>query len=116
MGIAVIPFGAIGAGASTRVRAWNEATAVADPFQPIYERGDRVVAGLVAAHLVVAALLAPVYGTWRITAVIGIGVAALFYGCMIAAPGRFLTRNVAGLVLQTFCALHIFQMRGMAEM
>jgi signal transduction histidine kinase len=93
-----------------------QTAAVADPFIPIYRRGDRVVAWMVVAHLVLAGLLAPVYDTWLVTAVVGIGGAALYYLCMGFAGGRFVTRNVAGLALQTFCALHIYQMRGLAEM
>ena len=74
------------------------------------------MAWMIAAHLVLAAFLAPVYDTWRVAAIVGIGSALAFYLCMAFAGGRFVTRNVAGLVLQTFCALHIYQMRGLAEM
>src|SRR4051812_40286888 len=71
---------------------------------------------MIAAHLVLASFLAPVYDTWRVAAIVGVGSAALYYFCMRFAGGSFLTRNMAGLVLQAFCALHIYQMRGLAEM
>jgi signal transduction histidine kinase len=113
---AAIPFAVVGTATPALTRPRSEPIAVVDPFRPIYERGDRVIGWLVAGHLLIAGLLAPIYDTWRVTAVVGLGFAALFYICMFAAPGRFLTRSMAGLVLQGFCALHIYQMRGMAEM
>ena len=114
--VVVAPFSSAWRDESAPSTANAQAVAVADPFTPIYRRGDLVVAWLVAAHLVLAALLAPVYDTWPVAAIVGIGAATMYYVCMAFAGGRFVTRNVAGLVLQTFCALHIYQMRGMAEM
>jgi two-component system cell cycle sensor histidine kinase/response regulator CckA len=110
------PFSTAWRGEETRSATISQSAAVADPFFPIYKRGDRVMAWMVAAHLVLAACLAPVNSTWYVTAGVGIGAAALYYLCMVFAGGRFITRNVAGLTLMTFCALHIYQMGGMAEM
>jgi hypothetical protein len=39
-----------------------------------------------------------------------------FFACASFYPGSFLTRAIGGIVLQTFCAIHIYQMHGMAEM
>jgi signal transduction histidine kinase len=82
----------------------------------IYARGDRYMAVLVALHLVLTAVLAPVYGTWRVSAAVGLAAAAGFYLARALRPGTLLTRSAAGLALQTFCALHIHQMNGLAEM
>jgi signal transduction histidine kinase len=82
----------------------------------IYARGDRYMGVLVGLHLVLAAVLAPVYGTWRVSAAAGGAAAGLFYAARALRPGTLLTRVVAGVALQTFCALHIHQMNGLAEM
>jgi signal transduction histidine kinase len=74
------------------------------------------MAGLIALHLLLAAVLAPVHGTWRASVVVGGAAAGLFYAARALQPGAWLTRVAAGLALQTFCALHIYQMDGLAEM
>jgi signal transduction histidine kinase len=114
--VAAVPFSRFWRDSRLAFAATPRAAAIADPFMPIYRRGDRVMAWMIAAHLVLAAFLAPIHDTWRVTAIVGIGSALAFYLCMGFAGGGFVTRNVAGLVLQTFCALHIYQMRGLAEM
>ena len=68
------------------------------------------------AHLLIAAALAPVHGTWIAALAIGGGAATLFFLSRWHWPGRLVTRMVAGISLQAFVALHIHQMAGMAEM
>src|SRR5688572_7549156 len=114
--ILVAPFSASLREEEARSLSAAQAIALADPFTPIYRRGDKVMAWMVAAHLALAALLAPVHDTWRVTAIVGLTAAAMYYLCMAFAGGRFVTRNMAGFVLQGFCALHIYQMQGLAEM
>jgi len=105
-----------GARAAGRAAAVERRAAADRVLAPIYARGDRYIGVLVASHLVVAALLAPVYGTWRVSAAVGGAAAGAFYLARALRPGAFLTRVTAGLALQTFCALHIHQMNGLAEM
>ena len=102
----------------TDSRAWPalDSTAVAGALAPVYARGDRVMAVLIAAHLALALALAPVAATWRVTLVVAVLAAVSFCVAWWRAPGRFVTRALAGVVLQTFCALHIYQMAGLAEM
>ncbi len=79
-------------------------------------RGDRLMAWVVGFHSLLALALAPAAGTWREAAV---AVAAAGGGFALLAwrrPGRLVTRAWAGLALQAFCALHIYQMGGLAEM
>ena len=90
--------------------------AVPDTFVEIYRRGDRWMGRFIAAHLAFTALLAPVYGTWSVSLVAGALAAAAFFVCRWLRPGSLLTRCMAGVSLQAFCALHIYQMRGLAEM
>jgi signal transduction histidine kinase/DNA-binding response OmpR family regulator len=84
-------------------------------LRPIHERGDKWIARFLWMHLGVAFLLAPFYDTW--TAALSVGGPALlmFLAARSFAPAEFLTRCVAGISLQTFCALHIYQMHGQAE-
>jgi PAS domain S-box-containing protein len=55
-------------------------------------------------------------GLWRSSLAVTALAAGAFYLAWWRAPGRFVTRVVAGLSLQTFCALHIYQLSGLAEM
>src|SRR5258705_6971896 len=82
---------------------------------PIYARGDRLMTRFVAGHAVLTLVLAPIYGTWMVSLVWGgISVAAwLAFAALL--PGRFATRAMAGVVLESFCALHIWQMHGQPE-
>ncbi len=82
----------------------------------IYARGDWYMGVLVAVHLGLTAVLAPVYGTWRVSAAVGVAAAALFYVTRALRPATLASRVAAGVALQTFCALHIHQMNGLAEM
>ena len=83
---------------------------------PIYRRGDRWLQLYVSGHLLLALLLAPVHGTWFVTAVAASGAFLFFWVLAKSLPGSFATRCAAGLSLQIFVALHIYQMHGMAEL
>lgn len=68
------------------------------------------------AHVVFALLFATVYNTWGITIAVTAGAALIFYIPERLYPGSVLTRNMAGLALQIFVMLYIYQMHGLAEM
>jgi diguanylate cyclase (GGDEF)-like protein/PAS domain S-box-containing protein len=74
------------------------------------------MAAFLVAHSVLALVLASAHQTWRIAGVVVALAAGGFLLCAACWPGRFATRVAAGLALQAFCALHIHQMRGLAEM
>jgi len=82
----------------------------------IYRRGDRWMGRFMVIHLLIAAGLAPFNDTWLVAAVIGGFAASTFFAFAIFRPARLSTRVVAGVSLQSFCALHIYQMAGLAEM
>lgn len=82
----------------------------------IHARGDRIVSRFLLFHGLVALALAFFYDTWFITGVVGGSALAMFAICKKLLPGSFLTRATAGLSLQAFVALHIYQMHGLAEM
>jgi signal transduction histidine kinase/CheY-like chemotaxis protein len=82
----------------------------------IYARADRLMGGFIALHVVIALALAPMYDTWTTTLLVGGAGAAMFVVSVLLLPRHFITRCVAGVSLQTFVALHIYQMHGLAEM
>ena len=82
----------------------------------IYARGDRIMTVFVLLHAALALGLAFFYGTWLITLVVGGAAAAMFLISAALLPSRFVTRCLAGVSLQTFVILHIYQMHGMEEM
>jgi signal transduction histidine kinase/ActR/RegA family two-component response regulator len=82
----------------------------------VWRRGDRVMLAMVAFHLVAAICFGAFYDTWFETCTIGGLAAGIFALAMWLLPGAFLTRCVAGISLQAFVALHIYQLHGLAEM
>jgi signal transduction histidine kinase/ActR/RegA family two-component response regulator len=83
---------------------------------PVYARGDQWMRVFVIGHFILALVLAPVNETWKSTAVTAPAAFLLFWLSYCFAPGSFLTRSAAGLSVQIFVGLHIFQMEGLAEM
>ncbi|MDF1504261.1 EAL domain-containing protein [Roseisolibacter sp. H3M3-2] len=79
-------------------------------------RGDRYIGGLLAFHVVLALALGGVHGTWPETLAVTALAAGGFALAAWRRPGAFVTRVLAGVALQAFCALHIHQMDGLAEM
>ncbi|MFT3711117.1 MAG: ATP-binding protein [Archangium sp.] len=82
----------------------------------VYLRGDRIVRVATLVHFAIALALAPFYDTWFIALPVAVLAAGMFWACSYLIPGHFFTRVVAGISLQGFCALHIFQLHGMPEM
>jgi signal transduction histidine kinase/CheY-like chemotaxis protein len=82
----------------------------------VYRRGDRLIAMFVICHVAVALAQAAVYGTWALTLPVAALAAALFLFSAALAPGSKITRMSAGISLQAFCALHIYQLHGQPEM
>jgi signal transduction histidine kinase len=106
---------AAGVGYVTPVDGWP-AVSAALVMAPISERADRWIAVLVGLHAMLALALGPVHDTVPETLVLTAVGAGAYYASWLLRPGSFLTRAMAGVVLQLFCALHIHQMSGLAEM
>jgi hypothetical protein len=83
---------------------------------PIYRKADRIVGYLILIHFGIGLLLAGYYDTWIFATSAGSLAVISFFTCARLHPGSFLTRVTGGVVLQVFCAIHIYQMHGMAEM
>ncbi len=85
-------------------------------IQDVNHRANRLMLCFILGHNLLAFFHAFSYGTWAITIPVTIAADVMFIGCMLLAPQARLTRMVAGLSLQTFVALHIYQLHGLAEM
>lgn len=85
-------------------------------FQRIYQQGDRLMCWAVLVHIGISLLLAPFYDTWLLTLMVAGLAAGMYFGSYLLLPGSLFTRIVAGISLQTFVALHIYQLHGLAEM
>jgi signal transduction histidine kinase/CheY-like chemotaxis protein len=81
-----------------------------------YAHGDRLMLYFIATHFLIALALAFFYSTWFVTLTVGPAGLLMFVIAYLAAPRTRTTRVIAGIALQTFVALHIYQMHGMAEM
>jgi signal transduction histidine kinase/ActR/RegA family two-component response regulator len=85
-------------------------------MRAIYLRGDRIIGRFLLVHGAIAVGLAFFYETWLITGIVSSCALTLFFANATLLPGSFITRVAAGVSLQTFVALHIYQMHGLAEM
>jgi PAS domain S-box-containing protein len=91
-------------------------TRVEQVMDDVYAKGDRMMRLLVAIHALITIVLAPIYGTWLLSLAIGGAATAMFFCSVALLPGHRITRMIAGVSLQTFVALHIYQMHGLPEM
>jgi signal transduction histidine kinase/ActR/RegA family two-component response regulator len=83
---------------------------------PVHRRGDQWMRVFLFLHLVLAAMLAPVHDSWKSTLIVAPLAFLLYWITALRAPGTFVTRACAGIALQLFVGLHIYQLGGMAEM
>jgi PAS domain-containing protein len=91
-------------------------TAADAAIADIHRRATCGWRAFVTFHVLLAATLAGAYRTWRVTAVVIVMAAGSFAAALWRRPGSLLTRVLAGIALQAFVALHIYQMGGLAEM
>jgi signal transduction histidine kinase/ActR/RegA family two-component response regulator len=83
---------------------------------PVYARGDRWMKLFTLGHLLLSLMLAPIYQTWKSTLLTAPAAFLLYWIFVRIAPGKFFTRCMAGLSIQVFVGLHIFQLQGLSEM
>jgi signal transduction histidine kinase/DNA-binding response OmpR family regulator len=82
----------------------------------VHLRGDRLMGYFILGHAALALLLGFAHSTWAVTIPVTVAAAAMFFSSAALMPASLLARCMAGIVLQTFCALHVYQMQGMPEM
>ena len=78
--------------------------------------GHWVMMHVLLIHLFIALSLGFVYQTWLVTLTVSACGLAMYMLSAKLSPQSFFTRCMAGIALQVFVALHIYQMHGMAEM
>jgi signal transduction histidine kinase/ActR/RegA family two-component response regulator len=78
--------------------------------------GHRLIMHVLLVHLVIALALGFVYQTWLVTITVSAAGLAMYMLSAKLSPQSFFTRCMAGIALQVFVALHIYQMHGMPEM
>src|SRR5690349_14199473 len=94
-------------------RNQSVAAATALAMDVIHARGDRWIRYFVLGHLTLAFILAAATGRWVVSVVGGLSSAALFLVAERLWPRSQTTRFAAGISLQAFCALHIYQLDGL---
>ena len=82
----------------------------------VYTRGDRIMLCVVVAHALLALYQATLYRTWPITLGVTIPALSTYLASVLLAPRTRFTRAAAGITLQLFVALYIYQLRGLSEM
>jgi two-component system, NtrC family, sensor histidine kinase HydH len=82
----------------------------------VYKRGDRLMMRLIGFHIVLSVALAAFYQTWVLSLVVAAAAGGMFFLSVALLPGQRTTRVLAGISLQTFVALHIYQLHGLPEM
>lgn len=87
----------------------------AKALDEIYARGDRIMARVMWFHAILSLVMANAYGTWFVTLLVAPLALSMFLVARHLAPRQFVTRVAAGIALQVYCALHIYQYHGMAE-
>ena len=85
---------------------------VQEIMQPIYARGDRLMSGFVLLHLLLAVGFAFVNKTWDVTCVVSCLATIGYLTISRVWPRSMGARIAAGLTLQTFVMLHIYQLHG----
>lgn len=82
----------------------------------IYDRANLWMTRFIVAHFIAALLMMPVYETYSVSLITSFAALGLFLIPRFTVPYAFVTRVSAGISLQTFVALSIYQMGGLAEM
>jgi signal transduction histidine kinase/ActR/RegA family two-component response regulator len=85
-------------------------------FSVYYRRGDRWVAVYLLFFLLIGVLLAPLHDTLEAVGLVAPIAFLVFWVPYKIWPGTFFTRCAAGVALQVFVGLFIYQSQGMSEM
>lgn len=88
---------------------------LAQALEDVYKRGDRVMIGFVGLHFLLALVFASFYNTWFTSLIVSTISLLSFLLAVRYRPRSFFTRAWAGIVLQAFVLLYIFQLKGLSE-
>ncbi len=91
------------------------ATLIQPALEEVYLRGDRVMFGFVWLHFLLALAFGYVHQTWFWTFAVGLGALFSFYLATVFASKTFFTRVLAGIIIQIFVFLYLYQWKGLPE-
>lgn len=80
------------------------------------EQGHRLIRTILCGHATIAFTFGFFYHTWLVTIPVAAAGIGMFAVSAWLFPRSFFTRCMAGVSLQVFVALHIYQMHGLPEM
>lgn len=86
-------------------------------FRDVYQQANSVMIGFVLLHLILAFIFAYLYPeSWTTMLIVGGITTATFYLSVIFYPYTFFTRAFAGIALQSFVLLYLYQTNGQGEL
>lgn len=77
---------------------------------------DKIFAMVLSALFLLSLCLAPLYDTWTIALAAGLPLLLIPCLLILTQPGQVITRMAVAVSLMLYCALHIQQTQGIAEM
>ena len=83
---------------------------------PVYRKAEKIMQAMIFFHVILSFCLVFYFDTWLVT--FGVTIPAVIAYLLVAKlyPDTRFARSNAGIVIQTFMMLHIYQMHGLAEM
>jgi methyl-accepting chemotaxis protein len=86
-----------------------------EAFAEVYSRGDKVMTGFILLHFALALVFAFFHQTWSLAFGVGMFSVSAFGASAYFLPKSFSTRVLAGVILQVFVLLYIYQLQGLPE-
>jgi PAS domain S-box-containing protein len=90
-------------------------TLIREALDEVYHRGDMAMLGFVGLHFILAVFFGFYHSTWGLTWLVSFGALVIFYASVLLYPKTLFTRILAGIVLQAFVLLYIYQLNGLPE-
>lgn len=81
----------------------------------VYAIGNKVMMGVIGLHFLLAMLFAFVKNDWILPSLISAGLLSIFYVSVWKMPHNLMTRILAGIVLQGFGLLYLYQLQAIPE-
>ncbi|HMV42228.1 MAG TPA: methyl-accepting chemotaxis protein [Leptospiraceae bacterium] len=83
---------------------------------PVYRKAEKIMQAMILFHLLLSFILVFYSDTWLVTIGVAVPAVLAYYLVVKLYPDTRFARSNAGIVIQTFMMLHIYQMHGLAEM
>lgn len=83
---------------------------------PVYRKAEKIMQAMILFHTALSFVLVFYFDTWLVTLGVVIPAVIAYYLVVKLYPNTRFARSNAGIVIQTFMMLHIYQMHGLMEM